>query len=324
MYNGIVKRYITNISLSIGGKMPKTISMAQKREWLEKFESGVTETQLASRAKRDIRTIKKGLEDARRERVASRARAELVKEAMRDHNKQLLNVLNEFIAALKLPSPGETLPWDQQFTSGSIKLPGMTATYENLVSPNAISVSLDVEDKEEWALLKEHLKREKMWLLLNQWKKKVATVLEARIRLKQLFARSLEQQTGCKIVKDTAGGPFIYALSMDAVFQGILEQLISPTTEITFEDNIQIDKERGVVRYRSSFILAQLRDRVEEFTKQVLEAINYVVKSDQAKQVIATYREADELTAKLRKAVSEITLMGLVPGQCRICSRLGL
>ncbi len=324
MYNGKAKRYITNILLSIGGKMPKTISMAQKREWLERFESGVTETQLASRAKRDIRTIKKGLDDARRERVASRARAELVKEAMRDHNKQLLNTINELIAALKVPSPGETLPWDQQFTSGSIKLAGMTATYENLVSPNAVTIILDVEGKEEWDLLKEHLRRDKMWPLLNQWKKTVAVLLEARIRLKQLFAKTLEKQTGCKIIKDAASGSFIYSLSMGAVFHDVLEHLISPTAGITFEDNIQIDKEGDVVRYRSSFILARVRGKEEECRNQILGVIKQALGSNQAREVIATYKDADDLTSKLRKTVSEFSLLGLVPGQCRICSRLGL
>jgi len=304
--------------------MPKSISMAQKREWLEKFERGVTETQLASRAKRDIRTIKKGLEDARRERVASQARAELLKEAMRDHNKHLLSTVNDLISALKVPSAGEILPWDQQFTSGSIKLAGMTAVYENLVTPNAITVKLDVEDKEEWDLLKEHLKRDKMWPSLNQWKKKVAILLESRIRLKQLFAKTLEKQTGCKIVKESATGFFIYSLSMDIVFQDILEQLVSLTAEVSFEDNIQIDTENGGVRYRSSFILAQARGKEKECRSRILEAIKQVLETNQARNVTATYKDVDELTSKLSKTVNQISLMGLVPGQCSICSRLGL
>ena len=80
-----------------GGKalMPKKISIIDKREWLRLDEEGKSEAWIAKEKKRNIRTIKKGIEDARRERDAQLARSELLRGALRNHQDHMLALINE-------------------------------------------------------------------------------------------------------------------------------------------------------------------------------------------------------------------------------------
>jgi len=59
--------------------MPKKIPIVDKRGWLQDYEQGKSEAAIASQNHRDLRIIKKGIAEARRERVVNLARADLVK-----------------------------------------------------------------------------------------------------------------------------------------------------------------------------------------------------------------------------------------------------
>jgi hypothetical protein len=304
--------------------MPKSISMVQKREWLEQFERGITETHIAAKSKRDIRTVKKGLDEARRERVSSQARAELVKDAMQKHNDKLIKIVNELIPLLKLPSPNQEIPWEDQFISGEIKLDGMVARYGNLFTPNTISIVLDAEEKPEWELLKEHLKKDPLWLSLSQWKNYSAAHLESIIRLKLILARNLEKNTGLKFARDAISGSYLYSHSVSFLFKLMLWKLPRMDAVEEFEQNIRTDPDKGDIKYASSTILAHDPGKEDICRTNILKVVKQLVESEQAKEVVRTGKVVEEANEKAKRAANEIVMMGLVPGQCRICSRLGV
>ncbi len=41
-------------------------------------------------------------------------------------------------------------------------------------------------------------------------------------------------------------------------------------------------------------------------------------------ELLLTYQVVEEATQKANKAIEELSLTRLVPGQCRVCRRLGL
>lgn len=71
---------------------------------------------------------------------------------------------------------------------------------ENWPESKVMSVTLDTEGKIEWDLLGEHLKLERSWHLLGQWKKALAAHLEARIAMKRMLANLLQEKTECQLV----------------------------------------------------------------------------------------------------------------------------
>ena len=85
--------------------MPRKFLDTDKRKWLNLYESGKTEIWIArERAKCDPRTVKRGIEEARRKQDARVARAELIKDALRKHQDSLLEELDKILAALTVPS----------------------------------------------------------------------------------------------------------------------------------------------------------------------------------------------------------------------------
>ena len=77
--------------------MPKKFSITDKRKWLEDYENGKSEASIASDSRCDPRTIRRGIEEARRGRDAQAARIDLLKQAVLKHQKRLTNKLEELL-----------------------------------------------------------------------------------------------------------------------------------------------------------------------------------------------------------------------------------
>lgn len=91
--------------------MPRKVSMVTKKQWLTEYDEGKTQISIANEHKRDVRTIKKGIEDARRERDITFARAELLKEALRKHNSDLMSLLEQLMIVLQPLPMSQSIPW---------------------------------------------------------------------------------------------------------------------------------------------------------------------------------------------------------------------
>lgn len=304
--------------------MPKVDSIIKKRGWLKAYEQGQSEAAIAKDAHRDVRTIKRGIEEAKREQVSSVARAELLKEALHNHHETLLSLINEMLLALKLPPANQPIPWESAFSPGLIKIDGGTAKYEYLFDLEVTSITLitlDVEDKIEWELIREHLKRDPFLEALNQWKKALASHLTARMITKRKLATLLKEKTGYAVVKDATNGSFIYSHSIDFLFG---QMLMAMTRLAGIEDlkrSISADRGSGDIRFGSGTILAHAPEAEQACRESIIGVLDELLKSH---DVLETYRVCEELTAKARRAADEICMMGLLSGQCRICRRLGI
>jgi hypothetical protein len=49
--------------------MPKKFSVTDKNKWLEEYENGKPEASIASGSSCDLRTVRRGIEEARRQRL---------------------------------------------------------------------------------------------------------------------------------------------------------------------------------------------------------------------------------------------------------------
>lgn len=304
--------------------MPKKISIVKKRQWLRAYEEGKPEASIASQNRCDVRTIKKGIEEARRERDASLARADLLKEALRNHNESLLKIIFEILPAL-IPMPSnQPIPWKEKPISGLVAIPGGEARYENWPEPRVLSITLDVEARTEWEPLQEHIKRDRLGEALSQWKKGLVSHLEARMAAKEKLATLLQAKTGYEMADKTVDTPSLAPYSVDVLFQPVLEWLLGIAGTSNIEHNINLDLNRGEVNYADGPTLAYVPRKEEECRKNIIHGLNLLQDSDEAKSVLDTFKTAQRLTTKARQAAEEICMLGLLPGQCRICRRLGM
>ncbi|MBN1368396.1 MAG: hypothetical protein JW967_10780, partial [Dehalococcoidales bacterium] len=180
--------------------MPKKISIVQKREWLNSYEQGKSEADIAKKAHHDVKTIKSGIEEVRRERDAQLARAELLRDALRKHQDQMLNCIEGIFEALELPPVNLSVDMPVSLRGAKIEFKAV----------KGLVLTLRTEEKPEWALLEEHLgKRDRLWKAIGNWKQ----TMTDHIHLRRQLYRELERQLidkGYRIVDGKETAPFLY------------------------------------------------------------------------------------------------------------------
>ena len=135
----------------------------------------------------------------------------------------------------------------------------------------------------------------------------------------------LEARTGSKLVDDGVASlpPVAYISSVGPLFfeVAIRECLAVPCGK-DLEKDIYIDADRGVVYGRT--VIAEVPGKEEEWKRNVLAALKELRTSSEAAEAAKTYRELEEYTNRARNAAQEVHLLGMVPGRCRVCRRLGI
>jgi hypothetical protein len=304
--------------------MPKKFLPHHKKKWLELSESGKSEKWIANQTKCDPRTVKKGIEEARRERNAAIAQIELVKEALRDHKDQLLAVIDDIKSVLVMPPDNIEIRRDKDGTLAPIPLSGATVKPDK---PGGLMLLIQVEEKVEWELLQEHLKGDKIWKIFRQWKESILAYIKAIIDLELTAGRLIKARTGLQLVDEITRSAEIGYIC-PAVVQIFYE--VAQRHSLGIKDGTNI--EERVVASPDGYVrngpggteLAYAPNSQEDCKNELLDALRELYESPEAEQVSISYKEAQELTEKAKRILDEISLLRLVPGSCRVCQRLGV
>lgn len=305
--------------------MPKKFSIIDKNKWLEKYESGKSESFIANGSQCDMRTIRRGIEEARRGRDAQAARIDLLKQAVLKHQQSLLDKLGEILSALTVPPHDwAVLSWHGNGES--------ILSESNLDTENALEdeVSKDFKDSDAQAdmvegMLRQHLRNDKLWKILARREQIYASHRLERIALQRKVVSLLEEETGYKL---EAGGdvlpPFLYSYtSGDLFYRMTLRRAFGDYKNNAWQDEIVVDPGPGYVEYRN-LTLAQVPGKADECRKKLLDAFRKMQILPKVTRIVSTYRELEESTLRAKQAIEEIRLLGLIPGVCKVCRRLGM
>jgi hypothetical protein len=164
----------------------------------------------------------------------------------------------------------------------------------------------------------------------NSWKKSVASHVQARIDFKRKLVAALIHETSLKILerppaelKDMNGeAPFIDPYAVDVLAQETLSHVINPPEASDFSDIITVADD-GKIRYSNAPLLAYAPKNFDECKASIIRVMH---QSDISRDIglINTYQAMEEAVGKAKRAVQELLLLGLIPGRCRICRRLGM
>ncbi|MCP4609056.1 MAG: hypothetical protein GY845_10135 [Planctomycetes bacterium] len=307
--------------------MPKKIADAKKEQWFDEYQNGKTEAAIARGHSVDRRTIFKAIEDVSRKREAQAARASLLYDVLRNHQNDLLYVLGEVLQNIQVPLPSiPEVAWDSKILSPS-------AT-ESAIPNNAgdnyysnIENYLSYETKDEWSMLKEHLKDDPFWKALMVWRSELVAYLPAKIDLQRAVMALLEKETGCKPGYESDTLPYVFASSTATlVYNQAINIALKKRDEVSLESNIKINRKNGEVRYgtaRSLLGKAPVKD-ADKLREGILETSRKLQTSPDLSHFVATHKTLTESGARASQAGKEILLLGMVPGKCRVCRRLGL
>lgn len=305
--------------------MPKKYKESHKLKWLDLFNSGKTEKWIANNYKCDVRTIKKGIEEARRKQDVVIARRELVKDALRKHQNDLLDELDRITTDLFLPPEGYVaISWG---LGGDSILEKSKAVFDGGQLDDASILDIAEEDEERTVrrLLKEHLKNDRLWRILAQYKKTYAAHLTARIILQRKIVAVIQDKTGCKLVdRNDVLQPFLYTSNTGDLFlRAIVRDASGAKKKIDIENGLIVNIAGGDVRYNGT-ILGEVPGKEEEVKAGLIKAFKELRGSYEAVSVVDSYKALEAAQMKVRQAVEQFKLLGLISGQCEICRRLGI
>lgn len=304
--------------------MPKEYSPADRKKWLELYESGKTDKWIAMNAGCDVRTVKRGIAQARLVKDARDAKADLIKEALRKHQADLLKLVGEIIPTLKLPPQDlMILPWNWKGDRVSIRLEGARCVLHR-GEARAASVTLDAETRDEWDLLQEHLRNDPLWAALARWKKTLVAHLLERAELNARAVAILQGKGGLEVIEKRDVSPVVGVDFADLLLKSTQREAFGISGNSSLEKDDGIDATTGVVTNGHKRFLGSRAIRSEEQMKKDLsDAWRELAASSKGSPLADTYRALTEATEGAAKAAKEISLLGLILGECRICRRLG-
>lgn len=305
--------------------MRKNIPIAVKRKWLEEYENGKPMIAIATANKHETRTVRKALEDARRDRDARFARSELMKEALRSHQDALKSELQRIVKDMALPSSDfAPLSWHDEDNSifkatGEVDMKMYSlGVAQEAGRPAAANTTLI-------ALLRQHMRSDRLWKSLVQGDKAFGNHIQDRIALQKKAVSLLTQKTGYQIiVKPNIPPPFLYSYTAGpTIYKAALGKTMGEKVNPDLEDEIIADTRTGTVKYRNS-ILAEVPGNEIDCRNNILAAYNDLLESPEFQKVNNSYNNLSEITIKVRQAVEEIWMLGYIPGNCNVCRRLGM
>lgn len=297
--------------------MSRKISIQEKKKWLEMFEQGKTENQIARAVKRDLRTIVSGLQEASRDRHLANAEAEMLRNALLNHQNQLMNVLRNISSMLVLPPSILQLREENGLL---VPIPLQGSLIEQ-TPEKEIRLKIHEEDKLEWELLQGHLKSDKLWSYIKRWRQAMTDYIRARWEFIQAIELSLEDKTKLQFEKQgKEQTEYLLPITVDLLYQVAINGILGVRDGSNLEENIKAGSDESV-RYWTTE-LARCKDTAK-CRDGIISVFLSLPASPAGVEVKSTYAELATVTRLARRHVDEILLLGMVTGKCRVCSRLG-
>jgi hypothetical protein len=121
-----------------------------------------------------------------------------------------------------------------------------------------------------------------------------------------------------------SGKGFVYANTVDFFYQIMLERALETKKRTDFERRIRVTPAGYVEHGHGSPVLAYAPGRQDKIRKRILVAYKELTESPEAENVGTTYYAVKNASTKAGAALQEVLLLRMVPGQCRVCRRLGM
>lgn len=306
--------------------MPKTYPDSKKKQWLKQLEQGVSLKQIASKAKCDERTVKRAVQELQSSHAAREALTQLYQEALRSHMDKLNEALDIVIEGLNLPDVYSTeMAWSQIAQS-------QTFSQQDRVTEAKETKVLGHGDDDAFsdnALLAEHLRNGKALRALADWyrihKKHRAACGQLQIKVFALLSEVTGLKTRAK--GDVTTTPFLHAENAgDLLCRTAIQYLSANKDTSGFGKEIVAHSERGEIQHRTTVLVEGLKDacKLSDCKAGILKSLKVLKESPEATEVLNTFQQLEKILPKARNELRAIRLLGVLPGQCRLCRQFGL
>ena len=334
------------------------VSPAQRRDWLGRFDSGESQEQIAKTDEFTRRTVHDGIERARLELDFEAAQREQLREALREHQRDLLGQVDRIQQAAHTPALDFQVSWGRDFGLEDLKgseedvsdlaVPlaypvrrgstgsGFPSTFDSAPYPgetDALVVAtrdergpreivLTDEGSPLWAALKQHVgSKDSLWRAVSDWRQSLLKELRARASLNSAIRRLAEEKFKLPVAIGEQDEPRVTPSLVTLVRRSVTcSALGQPDPGLTRDVEWQ---GRLLMQTRFNFSLMVCPDPGD----RILDTFNAVVTSasllGEAKTAAGTYQALEGVTRRVHDRCRGYTLLHHIPGRCRLCKKLG-
>ncbi|MCH7665599.1 MAG: hypothetical protein IH936_06710 [Acidobacteria bacterium] len=295
--------------------MPKITPWEDKERWYSRSEQGETVATMAREYQKDPRTVQRGIDDVRRHRATREAREALLRESLRQHLKDLLDLVERAArvvvpapAHLPLRFPGEEPP--RFLELGPMRVDRQGDEFER--------VTLEVEQEFTWGLLKEHLGRSPAFRQLARWKRAFLEALNSHLGLREGLLTEL-RAIGLSLGDDVSQIGTMRPATAEELARAAVSQILEedPPHEL-----LVVTGERGEFLVNGSSARLLLPDG-ESPQEAMRGLVNALVSSGAGQALGQAYSQVNAYAGSLREALELVRASYYIPGTCRACRRYG-
>ena|GEM_PF-1459211 len=307
--------------------MPKTISLEEKNNWLDDYENGMSEAKIAKKYEKHLRTIRGGIEEARRVRDVRIANVEILKDALKGHQNDLIQELEGIRQKIEMPRYDyHPLNWHECIQSES-----PLNLVDTLIVEKKYASRIQKRGRKSYVtidLLQQHLHYDetKLFQKLAQWETKYQDYIRYRADLQVKIIAVLRENIGYPVnsERDDTDPPFVYGhTSGNVLYSEAISSKLDGSETTLVVDDIIADPTRGEVNYRG-LILASVPGDEDAVKKNLIKSINEIKSLEELRRVIDSTNKLADTVRIVRSKIDTILLAKYIPGRCDACRRLGL
>lgn len=300
----------------------KKVYPQERRDILESYERGSSMPALAKSTGRNIRTIKSQLQMAGDEREMALARTAMYREALQQHNQGMIAALRLLKGSLGIPNDEFITPIPRFPEAASTALAVMRIRFSD-GEPELEPLGDSDEDARLLDLAREHLRREKgLWNGLDDWNQKVIEYAQACYGLGVFTGDAVVERSHFEFVSGNTGQDGIHQSFISWSCRRGIEIAMD---ELPIDDNALLKLAHSQVHYGGSTIASISKpDEQEEARDLFLGLIDELSKSQLTLQIVDLRKELEDILPGLTRFVGDVLLLGLIPGRCSVCQKLGL
>lgn len=303
--------------------MPKTYPDLKKEQWLVQLSRGKSPKQIARKEGCDQRTVIRAAQEIRSRHAAQEALTQLYQDALREHMNRLNSALDMVIEDLKLPDPFVTeIAWSHFRIHHTIS----NREGESVEEKKLVSAEDSLSDN---ALLAEHLRNSKPWRVFADWSRNLKKHRNACGQLQEKALSILIKTTGISEYDKSkkADTPFLHAEnSGDLLCRAVIKHISGAENPPDLEKELNVDPEHGAVRHNSTVLAEGIMDtdKLSECRGNIIKSFRTLQDSSEAQQVLNIFKQLEQSLPKVKYELRAVRLMGVIPGQCRVCHEFGL
>lgn len=297
----------------------------ERRRWLEQYEGGKSLSALAKGTGRNIRTITTHVQRASEDRERAMARTDLYRQAVTKHNGDLLTALAGVRDSLVAPRPELLTLFAHFLWNKGAMLPPVLEFRDD-----AFRVALVRGDEDQARLLelaRDHLRRDRdLWNGLDEWQRVLKKYADGCLELGRRVGTEASEKLDVELTPRERGAT--------GAEEGLHEGFVSWPCRLSIETMLgdvigdQVDELKvtdSQLRYGGDVIATLSSPEKLSAARQYFPELIGKLPQDQGVRKIAEMRrQLVDRAQGLRRIIGDVLLIGLVPGRCSVCKRVGL